>query len=333
MRFFLAIVSFHFLLIGAVIAGTAWWGWHTYNSPGPLQADKIVMIPQGYGVSMIAQTLKKEGVIEQPLLFRLMSRATKQQSSMKAGEYAFGAHASMRDVLDLLESGKVVLRQVTLREGLTSYEITELLRSVEDLDGEISNIPAEGTLLPETYSYHKNESREAMLDRMRVAMTSAIDSLWPLRAEGLPFETKEEAIVLASIVEKETSLASERARVAGVFINRLRKEIPLQTDPSVIYAITAGKHQNDGKGPLGRRLLRRDLEIESPYNTYKHKGLPPGPIANPGRDALEAVLHPEENDYLYFVADGDGGHAFAKTLDEHNTNVAKWRKIRQENKN
>ena len=164
-------------------------------------------------------------------------------------------------------------------------------------------------------------------------MTGAIDELWPTRAGNLPFTTEEEAITLASIVEKETGKPEERKRVAGVFINRLRQKIPLQTDPTVIYAITKGKPQNNGQGPLGRRLLSKDLEIDSPYNTYKYPGLPPGPIANPGRESIEAVLQPEEHNFIYFVADGSGGHVFAATLDEHNRNVTQWRKIRKEQKN
>jgi UPF0755 protein len=172
-----------------------------------------------------------------------------------------------------------------------------------------------------------------VINRMQASMTKTIDELWEQRSSTLPFTTKEEAIVLASIVEKETGHPEERERVAGVFINRLRKGMALQTDPTVIYAITKGEHKNEGKGPLGRRLLLKDLEIDSPYNTYKNPGLPPGPIANPGRASIKATLNPEEHDYIYFVADGTGGHIFSRTLDEHNRNVREWRKIRREQKN
>ena len=193
---------------------------------------------------------------------------------------------------------------------------------------QIEDIPEEGTLLPETYHYTKNGSRPNIINQMSKAMTEALDILWPQREEGLPFQTKEDAIILASIVEKETGIGLERARVAGVFVNRLRLGMKLQSDPTVIYAITQGRIKNEGRGPLGRRLLKKDLAIQSPYNTYERTGLPPGPIANPGYASIQAVLHPEAHDFLYFVADGDGGHAFAKTLSEHNRNVSKWRKIR-----
>ena len=184
-------------------------------------------------------------------------------------------------------------------------------------------------MLPETYNYTKAESRADILQRMRSAQQAAIDELWPKRAANLPFDTPEDALILASIVEKETGVGGERARIAGVFVNRLRIGMALQTDPTVIYALTMGKHKNDGQGPLGRRLLSKDLKVDSPYNTYRYPGLPPTPIANPGRAAIEATLNPEENDYFYFVADGTGGHVFSKILDEHNANAAKWRKIRK----
>jgi UPF0755 protein len=184
--------------------------------------------------------------------------------------------------------------------------------------------------LPETYDYRLKENKQDVIGRMQESMTKTIDELWPGRTANLPFATKEEALTLASIVEKETGLEAERKRVAGVFVNRLRRGIALQTDPTVIYAITKGRPQNEGKGPLGRRLLKKDLAFDSPYNTYLHAGLPPGPIANPGRASIEAVLHPEEHDFIYFVADGKGGHIFSSTLHEHGKNVTQWRIIRRE---
>ena len=283
------------------------------------------------GIGGVAEILLYHGVIEntaEEILFKYMGRITGQHKNLKAGEYEFPAHVSMQDALRLLEEGKTLQRRFTVPEGLTSYEIVGIVAGVEELTGEIADTPPEGSLLPETYSYQKDETRASILKRMQDSMQDTLEKLW----QGLPFATKEEALVLASIVEKETSVPEERARIAGVFINRLKKGIPLQTDPTVIYALTEGKPENEGQGPLGRRLLTKDLEFDSPYNTYKYPGLPPGPIANPGAESIAAVLNPEAHDFLYFVADGSGGHAFAATLEEHNANVAKWRKIRRTQK-
>lgn len=285
----------------------------------------MVLIERGKGVASIARTLEKEGVISQPTLFKVIARFS---GTLKAGEYEFPAHASMAEVMKMMEDGEVFDRKITIAEGLTSYQIVKRLNAREDLDGEITDIPAEGSLLPDTYHFTKGESAQDKIDQMQTAMKEAIDELWETRAEDLPIKTKEEAIILASIVEKETGVAEERERVAGVFINRLRKNMPLQTDPTVIYALTKGKIQEEGKGPLGRRLLRKDLKFVSPYNTYLNAGLPPGPIVNPGYAAIKATLNPENHDYIYFVADGTGGHAFGKTLAEHNRNVQQWRKVR-----
>jgi UPF0755 protein len=324
----------HFLLsflslIALCLAGfaaAAGWGINHYLSAGPLEESKLILIERGSGVSAIAQKLESENVITQPVIFKI---AGMTGASLKAGEYQFPPHVSMAEAMRMMREGDVFDRKITIPEGLTSYQIVKLLNEREDMDGEIEKIPPEGSLLPNTYHFVGGESRQAVLNRMQNEMTKAIEELWPDRADGLPFDTKEEAITLASIVEKETGVADERARVAGVFVNRLRKSIPLQTDPTVIYAITKGKIQDDGMGPLGRRLLTKDLDVDSPYNTYKNAGLPPGPIANPGYEAIKATLHPEEHDYVYFVADGTGGHVFSKTLAEHNRNVAKWRKIRR----
>jgi len=197
------------------------------------------------------------------------------------------------------------------------------------LEDDITKIPEEGSLLPETYSYSNSNKLSDIIKFMQRDMERKKSELWDNRSKDLPFDTIEEAIILASIIEKETSVASERKKTSGVFVNRLRIKMPLQTDPTVIYAITKGEHKNNGKGPLGRRLLKKDLKIDSPYNTYKYRGLPPTAIANPGKESIEAALNPEDHKYLYFVADGTGGHAFGKTLKEHNSNVSKWRKIRK----
>ena len=322
---FLSFLSLFILVLaaGAVAGGVAI---HHYLSPSSLNEDKLVLIERGKGVSAIADTLESEDIISQPILFKIVARFS---DSLKAGEYQFPAGVSMAEVIQMMEEGKVFDRKITIPEGLTSYQIVKILNAREDLNGEIKKIPSEGSLLPDTYHFVNGESREEKIQQMQQAMQKAVDELWPARADNLPFKTKQEAIILASIVEKETGVAAERERVAGVFVNRLRKGIALQTDPTVIYAITKGKMKDDGKGPLGRRLLKKDLEIESAYNTYKNAGLPPGPIANPGYEAIKATLNPEEHDYIFFVADGTGGHAFAKTLSEHNRNVAKWRQIRR----
>lgn len=314
------------LLGGALIAIIGGLAVHHYSSPSQLSQSKLVLIERGKGVGHIANKLAAEEVITQPLLFKLASRFT---GTLKAGEYEFPAHISMAQVFEMMVNGDVYDRKITIPEGLTSYQIVKLLNTREDLLGQVTEIPAEGSLLPNTYHFVTGESGQDKIDEMRAAMTNAIDTLWETRATDLPFQTKEEAIILASIVEKETGVAEERERVAGVFINRLKRGMPLQTDPTVIYAITMGKMKDDGKGPLGRRLLRKDLEIDSPYNTYKYAGLPPAPIANPGYASIKATLNPERHDYIFFVADGTGGHAFGKTLAEHNANVAKWRKIRR----
>jgi UPF0755 protein len=315
-------------VVGSAIA--FWWAANEFGGPGPLQNPATIEIPQGTSLNGIAAKLHEAGAIEKPYVFILGTRLLNAAGDLQAGEFEIEAHASPATIMDKLRKGDAIDRRVTIREGLTSYEVVGILKNVKELKGEITGIPDEGTLLPQTYDFRKSEPRTEVLERMKRDMTSTVDELWPGRAENLPFNTPLEAVILASIVEKETGVASERKRVAGVFINRLKKGIALQTDPSVIYGITKGRPQNEGLGPLGRRLLRADFEVDTPYNTYMHRGLPPGPIANPGRESIEAVLHPEEHDYIYFVADGTGGHVFASTLEEHNKNVAKWRAIRRE---
>ena len=307
------------LIAGAAVLG----GMFRLDRPGPLQADTTVIVERGASLPTIAESLYSGGVIDDATLFRLAARLFRVSRSLKAGEYAFPARVSMGGVIDILVSGETVIRQFTVPEGLTSAEVANLLTGVDGLVGELDGIPAEGSLLPETYNYAWADARPEVVARMQRAMTDALEELWPARAEGLPFDTPAEAVILASIVEKETGVAEERALVAGVFVNRLNIGMRLQSDPTVVYALTGGS------GPLDRALRSRDLRVDNPYNTYGNHGLPPGPIANPGRAALEAVLNPAETDYLYFVADGTGGHAFAKTLAEHNKNVAKWRRIRR----
>ncbi len=319
------------ILLGVCIITLAiGYGVYAYTAEGPLTQPKLVLIETGSGVKKIAQILKSENIIQNKLVFEAAARFDNAilGNTLKAGEYEFPAKATTAQVLSMMEQGDVFDRKITIAEGLTVQQIIKRLNARTDLDGDITTIPKEGSLLPNTYHFIKGETRQDILNKMQFAMDEAIDDAWEKRVSNLPFDTKKEALVLASIVEKETAVASERGRIAGVFVNRLRKNMPLQTDPTVIYAITKGDIQEEGQGPLGRRLLTKDLRYDSPYNTYMYPGLPPGPIANPGIDAIKATLNPEENDYIYFVADGTGGHAFGKTLAEHNRNVAKWRKIR-----
>jgi UPF0755 protein len=330
LKFTLGFLVYSFTTLVVIIAVALWWAAGEFKKPGPLPQTALIEIPAGTSLNGIAGILKQNNAVDNPFIFVLGARVMNQQGDLKAGEYELNAHMSQREILTLMTEGKVFARRVTIPEGLTSYEIVELLKKAEEIEGDITAVPPEGALLPDTYDYRRNETRPEIITRMQDSMVKAIEELWLGRAQNLPFTTQQEALTLASIVEKETGVASERKRIAGVFINRLRQNIALQTDPTVIYAITKGKHENEGMGPLGRRLLSKDLEFDSPYNTYLYPGLPPGPIANPGRAAIEAVLQPEEHNFLYFVADGTGGHVFAATLEEHNQNVEKWRKIRRE---
>lgn len=326
-------ILFIFSVGSLLVSGLAVFATHEFMSAGPLPATKIIILPKGTGILPMAQLLESEEVISNQYIFIAFSRLTGTYKTLQAGEYEFGPKARMGEVLYKISHGDIVKRSFTIPEGKTSFEIVEILKGVPNLTGEISEIPAEGSMLPETYFYQSGDTRDAKVKFLQAQMKKTIEELWPNREADLPFKTIEEAITLASIVEKETGIASERKRVAGVFINRLRAGMLLQTDPTVIYGLTKGQHKNDGQGPLGRRLLIKDLETPNPYNTYLNAGLPPGPIANPGRASIEAVLHPEKNNYLFFVADGKGGHVFATTLDEHNRNVAAWRQIRKNGNN
>lgn len=330
MRGFLSAFSFLLTLSVLALAGGAVFCALRYTAPGPLPETVLVVIEKGSGVAAIARTLADKKVIETPLLFRLTARLTKTESSLKAGEYEFTPGISMKDVLKKLSAGDVYLRQFTVPEGYTSRQVVRILEGIPELQGDIAQTPPEGSLLPETYRFVYGQQRADIVVQMQKAMQDVLTALWAARAPG-GFELSEaETVILASIVEKETGVAVERPRIAAVFLNRLKLGMKLQSDPTVIYALTQGDTKEDGKGPLGRRLLQKDLETDSPYNTYKYPGLPPGPIANPGRAAIEAVLNPEKNDFLYFVADGTGGHVFSKTLAEHERNAAAWRKVRKE---
>lgn len=325
----IALIFFCLAILAAVIGtGLLFWKLQQAKNPGPLAETKIVLIDRGKGIAAIAQKLEDEGIISSALIFKLKTKLDGDLRPLKAGEYEFTANISLSTALEKLRAGDVYERKITIPEGMTSYQIVQALMAQTDMAGEILSVPDEGTLLPQTYHYVGGQDRNEIVKQMQDGMTKTVAELWPRRGQDLPIKDEKELLTLASIVEKETGVADERARIAGVFINRLRRGMPLQTDPTVIYAMTMGKVEDEGQGPIGRRLLSKDLSIESPYNTYLNAGLPPGPIANPGRAAIEATLNPEVHDYLYFVADGTGGHAFARTLSEHNANVSKWRKIR-----
>jgi peptidoglycan lytic transglycosylase G len=289
--------------------------------PGPTRQETVVVLPRGAGLARIAAMLNDAGVIEHPWMFRLAARVLGHDRELKAGEYAFPAAITPGSVLNLLGNGQTVARRLMVAEGLTVAEIYQLLEKAEGLVGELPPPPPEGSLLPETYFYAFGDRREDLVRRMRRGMQDLLEQLWPLRARGMPLVRPEDAVTLASIVDKETGQPDERRKIAAVFINRLRSGMRLQADPTVIYGLT------EGEGRLGRALTRHDWTDGSAYNTYHIEGLPPGPIGNPGRASIEAVLNPAAVDYLYFVASGNGGHAFARTLAEHNRNVAAWRKL------
>lgn len=304
--------------------------YHLYDRPGPLEVSRTVAIPKGEGRIEIAERLEREGVIANRWAFiasHLMQNWLGRDGKnleLKAGEYEIKKNASMREVAELIAEGKSVLYKVSLPEGLTSQQIVERLKAEPNLTGDITEIPAEGTLLPDTYRFSKGMSRQEIIDRMKAEQQRLLASLWESRAPDLPVDTPEKAVILASIVEKETGRADERQRVAGVFVNRLRKPMRLQSDPTIIYGIVGGQ------GSLGRSITRDDIDQKTAYNTYKINGLPPGPICNPGRPALEATLNPAKTTDLYFVADGSGGHKFSATLDDHNDAVANWRKVERD---
>lgn len=311
------------LAVATLLAGTAVWGALRLVAPGPLTEPVTVVIPRGSGLEAVAITLADAGVVHSPLLVVFGARLTGSVRDLKAGEYAFAPGTSADEVLEQMRRGRTVVHRLTVPEGLTSAQILSLLDKEPVLAGNMPQRPKDGSLLPETYHYSYGDTREQMVERMQHAMTQVLAEAWKNRDKDLPYKSPEEALTMASIVEKETGVAAERARVAGVYVNRLGTGMRLQSDPTVIYALT------DGSGDLGRALTRADLRAESPYNTYVVAGLPPGPIANPGRASILAALKPERHEFLYFVADGTGGHAFAKTLPDHNRNVARWRDVQR----
>ncbi len=291
-----------------------------FSQSGPLDEEKTVLIPKGKGIAAIAEILHQEKIVDSAFIFHAGVRLWSEGAPLQAGEYTFPPRISAQSAMKLLIEGKSILHKLTIAEGLTIAEAYAAIKDAPLLEGDLPAPLPEGSLLPETYSYLRGEDRTELVDRMRIAMEKALDDLWQERDPGIVLSDKTQVLILASIVEKETSLAAERPHIAAVFYNRLKQGIKLQSDPTVIYALTKGA------GKLGRALTRDDLKIDDPYNTYVIDGLPPGPIANAGSASIEAVLHPASSEDLYFVADGTGGHAFARTLEEHNKNVAKWRR-------
>jgi len=320
------LIGFLSVLLLAVVgaAGTLAWLNMRFAAPGPAEGERTVVLARGAGVLAIGRQLQAEGVIGDARLFAIGVRLRGQQGSLKAGEYRFAPGISMAGVMALLRSGETVVRRLTIPEGRTVAMVADMVGAADGLAGGLGDLPAEGSLLPETYHYSYGDPRREMVQRMQAAMTAVLDELWPRRQDGLPLNSRHEALVLASIVERETAVAAERAHIAGVFINRLRRGMRLQSDPTVVYALSPDD------GDLDRPLTRADLEVDSPYNTYRRSGLPPGAIANPGRASIAAVLNPLATDDLYFVADGSGGHAFARTYDEHRRNVRRWRRLQRD---
>lgn len=326
MKTFFWLLSFIFLVVvSATLAGSVLV--HKLKSAGPLQADSLVLIEKGQGVRSMAQYLVTKGVVEKDLYFMAAVFLRQAQTQLKAGEYEFKAGASAFQVVDIIASGKVYQHSLTVPEGLSVREVADIISKAPSLSGTIEALPPEGALMPDTYNYTYGMSRMQLLNRMQQAMTTALNEAWLNRAPDLPLASAQEALILASIVERETGVPEERARVAGVFINRLKTGMKLQTDPTLIYAATF-----DGKLGLTRMdgpIKQSDIANPSPYNTYVHAGLPPAPIANPGRASLQATLHPEQHGFLFFVATGKGGHTFTTTYSDHSKAVSDYRAIVQ----
>jgi peptidoglycan lytic transglycosylase G len=322
-----AIITFVLLLM--LSAGAVYYyGRQMLEAPGPLHEEKIVNIPARAGKRDIADALTREGVIDvNPWVFIGGVFALRASSDLKPGEYAFQKNASLHDVIATMVEGKVVQHAVTIPEGLTSEQIVARLSESDIFTGSLREMPREGTLLPETYKFPRGTTREQVVQRMQQAQKRAVAEIWERRSQDIPLKTPEQLVTLASIVEKETGRPDERSRVAAVFANRLKQKIKLQSDPTIIYGLVGGK------GTLGRPIRRSEITQPSPYNTYVIDGLPPGPISNPGRASLEASANPARTRDLYFVADGNGGHAFTETYDQHQKNVAKLRSMEKQIQN
>ena len=319
MRRFGCLVLVIATVIIGLVAGNFIYGW---TASGPLEQERTFIVQSGSSLGMAARALEEDGVIKSADAFLNRAKIFGGSEPIKAGEFVIPAGASNATILGILQGGKTVQRLITIPEGTPSIIVHEKLMAEQLLTGDIP-VPEEGSLLPDSYSFERGESRAAVVARMQKAMKDTIAELWPKKTAASVVKTPEEAVILATIVEKETALARERRTVAAVYSNRINRNMMLQADPTIIYPITKGK-------PLGRRIRQSEIAAVNDYNTYSMVGLPKGPIANPGRASIEAVLDPADSDYLFFVADGKGGHVFAKTLAEHNANVEKWFAIRRE---
>lgn len=311
-------------VVGVLVAVAATWAWTEYTGPGPLMDKKIINLEPGLGRTEIAQALQDQGIISDARLMNAASLAnTLRGASLKPGEYEFQPHVSMAEVMNAIAAGRVVTYKLTVPEGWTSQMALARVNENDVLAGDPVSGVAEGAIMADTFVFRRGMTRQKLVEDMQSAQAKLVDEIWAKRPADSPLKTKEDMVTLASIVEKETAKPEERPRVAAVFLNRLKQGMRLQSDPTIIYGIVGGA------GKLDRALTRADIDGKTPYNTYQISGLPPGPIANPGRAALEAVVAPAATNDLYFVADGTGGHAFAATLEEHNANVKRWREAQR----
>ncbi len=321
------IVVIGLVAVAATVGGVYFYGNTKFEAAGPVAADggidTVILVERGMGVSSIAARLEELGLISRARLFSIGVRLAGHQNDLKAGEYAIPSEASMADIMGILQTGDSISHWITIPEGLANLQIAEIIAANDILTGEMPEMPGEGEVLPETYDFLRGTSRTEVVARMAASMDETLAELWEARAEDTLLASPYEALILASIVQKETGVAQEIPLVASVFVNRLRIGYRLQSDPTIIYGLTQGV-------PLGRRIRQSELDRVTAYNTYHIDRLPPTPIAAPGRAAIEAVLNPPDTDYLYFVADGTGGHAFARSIQEHNQNVAAWRRVQRE---
>jgi UPF0755 protein len=312
------------LALGGFAAGAAGWGWLQLTARGPSTRDTVMIVPRGQTTGAVLRRLTEAGVIADSEIVRTMASRTRGRRALRAGEYRFPAGISAQGAIRQMQDGRTVVRRLTIPEGLTVAQTMALIDAAEGLEGPIPIGLREGSLLPETYHYSWGDQRAEIVQRMQRSMNAVVADAWSKRSQGLPIADVQSLVTLASLIEREAAKDEERARIAGVFINRLRRNMRLQSDPTVVFAVTGGRLQ------LNRPITRQDLDFRHPYNTYTVNGLPPGPIANPGRASLFAAAQPVITEDLYFVADGTGGHAFARTLAEHNRNVERWRQIERE---